>query len=71
MHKVEPVSLIAVLEFAKVFPVRSHNLLVVVLDKCLEDFGVLWIAGIDLGKEGVDQQPFHYDSWLLLPNALA
>ena len=71
MHKVEPVPLITVLEFAKVFPMCSHNLLVVVLDESLEDFRVLGIASIDLGKQSIDQQPFHYYSWLLLPNALA
>ena len=54
MDEIEPVPLITVSQFAKVLPVGSHDLLIVVLDEGLEDFGLFRVASVNLREKGVD-----------------
>ena len=55
VHKVEPISLVAILELAEVLPVCPHNFLVVVLNERFEDFRLLGVASVYLGEKCIDQ----------------
>ena len=71
MDEIEPIALVTVSKLAEVLPMGPHDLLVVVLDKCLEDLRLLWIACVDLGEKSVDQEPVHDHCRLLFPDRIA
>ena len=68
VYEVEPVFLVAVLEFAEVAPVRTHQLLVVVLDERLEDSRLLLVARVNFGEQCIDKQSIDNNRRLLVPN---
>ena len=71
MDEIEPVPLITVSQFAKVLPVGSHDLLIVVLDEGLEHLRLFLVAGVDLCEESIDKKSLNNYGRFLLPYALA
>ena len=71
VNKVEPILLITVLKFSKVFPVRAHHLFIVVLDEGLEHLRLFLVAGVDLREESIDKKSLYNYGRFLLPYALA
>ena len=54
MDEVKPILLITVMQLGKVCPVSAHHFLVVVLNEGFEDFRLLNVARVDLGKQSID-----------------
>ena len=68
VHKVKPIFLVAIYELIIVRPVRFHDLLVVVLDKRLEDARLFFFAGVDLGKQAINEESIDHYGGLLAPD---